>query len=90
MGSQDIAKQYNLEIDPAFSLQRATIDDLDELIEVQFTAMSWDPLVGSLLSDGRTISSTSGLTKPGIALRLTVGEELGLCQTWKVVDTASG
>jgi hypothetical protein len=68
-----------------FELKSATVDDIHDLARVQMEAMSWDPLLWEM-KKGMTEEELYAFGKTLLVGRMTVGEELGACKTFKVVD----
>jgi hypothetical protein len=70
---------------PSFALQDASIDDLQDIAEIFFRAMAWDPLAKAFdaVAPFELQVQWKMLMDQG---RMTLGQELGACKTWKVVD----
>jgi len=68
-----------------FALKPATVEDLDDLAMIQMEAMSWDPLLWEM-KKGMTDEEVCAFARTLLVGRMTVGEELGACKTFKVVD----
>jgi hypothetical protein len=68
-----------------FVLQEATVDDLQDIAEIFFKGMSWDPISKAFdeVAPFELQVQWKMLMDHG---RMTLGHELGACKTWKVVD----
>ncbi|KAH6699044.1 hypothetical protein BKA61DRAFT_741227 [Leptodontidium sp. MPI-SDFR-AT-0119] len=74
---------------PPFTLLPGVPSDLDEMVHVWISAMDQDPFWKTWMGT-MTPSQIEEWTKQNLRYRIVTGVELGVMQTWKVVDENTG
>lgn len=74
---------------PPFTLLLGVSSDLDEMVHVWISAMDQDPFWKTWMGT-MTPSQIEEWTKQNLRYRIVTGVELGVMQTWKVVDENTG
>ena len=74
---------------PPFTLLPGVPSDLDEMAHVWVAAMDQDPFWKTWMGT-MTLTQIQEWTKENLRYRIVRGVELGVMQTWKVVDESNG
>lgn len=74
---------------PRFTISRAQPTDLDEIAEIWCAALAPDSFFKTLVGT-MTPEQTHAYVCEGLKRRLTVGQEIGHSQVWKIVDGNNG
>ncbi|KAH7321990.1 hypothetical protein BKA65DRAFT_541102 [Rhexocercosporidium sp. MPI-PUGE-AT-0058] len=74
---------------PPFTLLPGVPSDLDEMVHIWVTAMDQDPFWKTWMGT-MTQCQIEQWTKENLGYRIVTGVELGVMQTWKVVDESNG
>jgi hypothetical protein len=72
-------------VEPTFTLQDATVDDLEDMAAIFLRGLSWDP-ISKIFDEIMPFEAQLEIQMKMDYGRLTVGHELGASRTWKVVD----